>query len=128
MAIRVVVAELEQNGSYLLTQRLATATLPLLWEFPGGRVQEGEDVEAALRRSLSFRIGAQVEVQEKLMEHTHRYDGYDVTLIVFRAVLCSDVVARNVEDVRWVPFEELHNYPFPQADQETMDLLLHDEG
>ena len=126
MAIRVVVAELEQNGSYLLTQRLATATLPLLWEFPGGRVREGEDLEAALHRALSFRIGAQIEVQEKLMEHIHNYDGYDVTLIVFRAILCSDVEARNVEDVRWVPFEELHTYHFPQADQETMDLLLRD--
>ena len=126
MSIRVVVAELEQNNSYLLTQRLATATLPLLWEFPGGRVREGEEPEAALHRALSFRIGAKVDIQEKLMEHTHHYDGYDVTLIVFRTVLCSDVQALNVEDVRWVSLEEIHTYNFPQADQETMDLLLQD--
>ena len=126
MNIRVVVAELEQNGTYLLTQRLATATLPLLWEFPGGRVREEEDVRDALHRALAFRIGAQIDIQEKLMEHTHNYEGYDVTLIVFRAVLCSDFQALNVADVRWVPFEELHTYRFPQADQKTMDLLLQD--
>ena len=126
MTIRVVVAELEQNGTYLLTQRLATATLPLLWEFPGGRVREGEDVEEALHRSIAFRIGARIDIQEILMEHTHEYDGYQVTLIVFRAALCSDVQAVNVEDVRWVPFEDLHTYPFPKADQRTMELLLQD--
>ncbi|MAA78401.1 MAG: NUDIX hydrolase [Deltaproteobacteria bacterium] len=124
MSIRVVVAELEQNGTYLLTQRLATSTLPLLWEFPGGRVQDGEKLEDALHRTLAFRIGAKIVIQEKLMENTHQYEGYHVTLIVFRAVLHSDFQALNVEDVRWVPFEELHTYHFPQADQKTMDLLL----
>ena len=126
MSICVVVAEIEQNGTYLLTQRLSTATLPLLWEFPGGRVRDGEGMEEALQRAIAFRIGAQIDVQEKLMEHTHTYDGYDVTLVVFRAVLCSEFQALNVADVRWVPFEELNTYHFPQADQKTMDLLLQD--
>ena len=126
MTIRVVVAELERNGTYLLTQRLATATLPLLWEFPGGRVRDDEDVEEALHRAVAFRIGAQIDIQERLMEHTHEYDGYNVTLIVFRATLCSDIQALNVEDFHWVPFEDMHTYNFPPADQKTMDLLLQD--
>ena len=126
MSIRVVVAEIEKEDSYLLTQRLSTATLPLLWEFPGGRVREEEDVEEALHRALAFRIDAHVEIQEKLMEHTHTYSGYDVTLIVYRVTLRSNVKALNVEDVRWVPFDELHTYQFPPADQKTMDLLLQD--
>ena len=126
MTIDVVVAEIEKEGAYLLTQRLGTSTLPLLWEFPGGRVRKNEEQQEALHRALAFRIGAKVNVHEKLMEHTHEYDGYNVNLIVFRVDLCSDIQALNVEDVRWVPFEELHTYHFPQADQKTMDLLLQD--
>ena len=124
MTIRIVVAEIESEGSFLLTQRLSSSSLPLLWEFPGGRVQNSETDEEALQRALSFRIGAQVKIQEKLMEHMHSYEGYTVGLSVYRVVLCSQVHVKNVEDVRWVPFEELQNYSFPEADQATMDLLL----
>ena len=48
--IRVVGAMIEKDGRYLITQRSPTASLPLLWEFPGGRVEEGETDEAALAR------------------------------------------------------------------------------
>lgn len=124
MKIRIVVAEIESEGAFLLTQRLSTSSLPLLWEFPGGRVQHPETDEDALRRSLLFRIDAKVEIQEKLMEHEHSYEGYAVELIVYRVSLCSAVSAKNVESVCWVPFDELQEYQFPAADQATMDILL----
>jgi 8-oxo-dGTP diphosphatase len=50
--IRVVGAMIEKDGRYLITQRSPTASLPLLWEFPGGRVEPGETDEAALAREL----------------------------------------------------------------------------
>jgi 8-oxo-dGTP diphosphatase len=123
-SIRVVVAEIEQDTSYLLTQRLSTSSLPLLWEFPGGRVHEGESDEEALSRTLLHRIDAMVDVGACVMEHKHSYDGYDVVLAVYRTVLCSGMQALKVESIRWVPFSELHTYDFPTADQETMDILL----
>ena len=50
--IRVVAAIIERNGRYLITQRRPAAVLPLLWEFPGGRVEDAESDRDALRRSL----------------------------------------------------------------------------
>ena len=50
--IRVVAAEVEHEGRFLITQRRPNAMLPLLWEFPSGRVEEGESDEEALRREL----------------------------------------------------------------------------
>ena len=55
--IRVVAAVIERGGHYLITQRRATAVLPLSWEFPGGRVEDGETDHDALRREVRHRIG-----------------------------------------------------------------------
>ena len=55
--IRVVAAEIERDGSFLITQRRAEASMPLLWEFPGGRVSESETDEQALARNIDARLG-----------------------------------------------------------------------
>ena len=57
--IRVVAAVIEREGRYLITQRNAGAVLPLLWEFPGGRVESNESEEDALKREVKMRIGAE---------------------------------------------------------------------
>ena len=55
--IRVVAAVIENGGRYLITQRRPTAVLPLLWEFPGGRVEAGETDQDALQREVRHRLG-----------------------------------------------------------------------
>src|SRR5688572_31377592 len=88
--IRVVGAMLEQEGGrYLITQRPPKASLPLLWEFPGGRVQEGETDEEALARELREEMGIEVEVREKAMQLHHEYTHYDIDFTVFRCRLKS---------------------------------------
>lgn len=126
--IRVVSAELAHEGRFLITQRRADAVLPLLWEFPGGRVREGESDAEALARALSDRLGIGVEVGEATMEVEHAYDAYDLTLAVYRATLAEGAVpeARRVEAFAWVTPEELGDYEFPGADQRTVDELVGD--
>ena len=65
-SIRVVSAAISQDGRYLITQRKASAVLPLLWEFPGGRVELGVDDAGALARELHYRLGIEAEVGEQL--------------------------------------------------------------
>ena len=54
--VRVVAAEIQRDGLYLITQRRESAVLPLLWEFPGGRVEEGEADAEALRRGSAVQV------------------------------------------------------------------------
>jgi 8-oxo-dGTP diphosphatase len=124
--IRVVSAEIERNGHYLLTQRRADAVLPLLWEFPGGRVREGESDAEALVRCLEERTGLRVTVEQQTMEVLHEYEGYGLTLAVYRCVSDPDVEpeAVRVHDIAWVKPEAFADYPFPGADQQTVDLLV----
>lgn len=124
--IRVVSAEIERDGRYLLTQRRADAVLPLLWEFPGGKVGAGESDEEALRRALRKRLGVDAAVGPRAMEVVHAYEAYALTLVVYRCTLPegSEPTAAYVEALAWVAPEDFANYPFPGADQATVDTLV----
>ena len=110
----------------MFSQRRDEAVLAGLWEFPGGRVEEGETDEAALRREVLGRIGVEVEVGERVAEREHPYDGYDLHLTMFACKLPPDAEphALGVKEVRWVGSGEFTEYKFPPADQATMDQLL----
>ncbi|MGC6492174.1 MAG: (deoxy)nucleoside triphosphate pyrophosphohydrolase [Myxococcota bacterium] len=123
--IRIVSAEVLRQGRYLITQRRPEATLPGLWEFPGGRVHEGESDHDALLRTLGDRVGCSAVVGELAMELVHEYDGYTLTMAVYRCDMgIEEPVARRVADIAWVHPDEFSRYAFPGADQQTVDQLL----
>ncbi len=123
--LRVVSAEIQRRGRYLITQRSAHAVLPLLWEFPGGRVHAGETDAQALVRCVRHRLGVAVEVAERVLEVTHDYDDYSVVLAVYRCDLGeAEPFAQAVHALAWVEPANFGDYPFPGADQRTVDELL----
>lgn len=123
--IRVVGAMIEKDGKYLITQRPPTASLPLLWEFPGGRVEAGETDERALARELREEMGITVRVGERVIHVEHAYPGYDIDFCVYRCELAPGPIAHvRVHDHRWVRPDELDQYQFPAADEKTVAKLL----
>lgn len=122
--IRVVAAEIERDGRYLITQRGPNARMPLLWEFPGGRVEDGETDAQALARELREEMGISVEVGVRSLHVSHEYDGYTLDLLVYRASTVDEPRALRVHAFRWVRPEEFDQYEFPGADQRTIDALL----
>lgn len=129
--IRVVAAQIERQGRYLITQRKPTSSLPLLWEFPGGRVEEGESDADALARELNEEMAIEVEVEEPSVAVTHEYASYIIDFRVYRCRLLTppdQIQKLGVHDVRWVHPSELDDYEFPGADQQTVDALLGERG
>jgi 8-oxo-dGTP diphosphatase len=124
--LRVVAAVIARDDRYLITQRRPSAVLAGLWEFPGGRVEEGETDAEALKREVSERVDVEVDVGACIGRRTHDYDGYSVDLALYQAVIRGDAEPRaaRVADCRWVASNEFEKYRFPAADQATMDLLL----
>lgn len=123
--IRVVAAMIEQDGHHLITQRRPQATLPLLWEFPGGRAEEGESDEEALARELEEEMGILVDVGPQVLRVEHVYPDYEVDFRVYRAKILSGVIRHiKVHDHRWVTPEELEEFEFPGADARSMDQLI----
>jgi 8-oxo-dGTP diphosphatase len=123
--IRVVAAMIEKDGKYLITQRRPTATLPLLWEFPGGRVEEGESDEEALARELNEEMEIDVDVGDRVIHVQHSYPHYDIDFRVYRCkLLRGEIDHRKVHDHRWVSPQEMDQYEFPAADEKTVAQLL----
>lgn len=116
-----------EPGRYLITQRSKTASLPLLWEFPGGRVHEGEADADALERELKERLGLDVVVDEQAMATHHEYETYSVDFRVFHCQLArpdQQVSHAVVADHRWVTLDEMSQFKFPDADARTLAKLL----
>jgi 8-oxo-dGTP diphosphatase len=122
--IRVVAAEIERGGKYLITQRRPGARMPLLWEFPGGRVEKGETDEQALARELGAELGIRTRVGALALHVSHEYDAYTLDLLVYRVATDDDPKPLAVHDLRWVSPTEFDQYQFPGADQKTVDALL----
>lgn len=123
--IRVVAALVERGGRYLITQRRESAVLPLLWDFPGGRVEDGETDEAALAREVDERLGARVEVGQLISFVNHPYEKYAVDLYLYECTLLGDELQRRaVRDFAWVTSKEMEAYPFTPVDEASMSKLL----
>lgn len=114
-----------RDGRYLITQRRPSAVLPLLWEFPGGRVETGESDQAALKRELQERLAADIAVGDLISYVSHRYEHYTVELYLYECTLMSESVRPvAVHDARWVLSQEFDEYEFTPADEASMTKLL----
>lgn len=123
--IRVVAAVVEREGRYLITQRRPAAVLPLLWEFPGGRVEDNETDAAALKREVMHRLGVGIEVGQLISYVSHPYERYTVDLYLYECSLTGgDPIALNVNAFRWVTSGDFDKYPFTPADEASMTKLL----
>lgn len=120
--LRVVSAVIRKGDTYLITQRRETASLPLLWEFPGGRVEPGETDADALRREIRERLNVEISVDKPVAFRRHDYEGYSVELVLYEAELAEQgIEAVGVREYRWVPAEEFSKYAFPPADRQALD-------
>ena len=123
--IRVVAAVIAHEGRYLITQRRPTAVLPLLWEFPGGRVEPGETDADALKREVRHRLSVGIDVGELISFVSHPYEHYVVDLHLYDCkVVDGTLRAANVNDFRWVTSEQFDRLPFTPADEASMNKLL----
>ena len=125
--IRLAVAVIDKDSTYLVTQRLETSIFPGLWEFPGGRIREGESIESALARTLDSRLGLSPTVGEVISSKRHAYADYEVTLtMVSCSIADAEPEAKAVQSFRWVPVGELDELDWVPADLASMKRLIQD--
>ena len=122
--IHVVAAVIEDDDRFLLTRRQKGVHLEGMWEFPGGKIDEGESRAAALRRELREELDVDIEVQELIFDISHDYPERTVVLYFYRCVLRGEPRPQLGQEMRWVPREELPSLGFPPADAELITLLM----
>src|SRR6266446_9047005 len=116
--IRVVAAVIERAGKILIGKRLEKGPRSGKWEFPGGKVREGEDDRDALRREVAEELGIEIDVGEKMEELDHDYPDLSVQVIFYRCRFAGNkkLFCRDHSSLAWVPPDKLLTYDFLEAD------------
>jgi A/G-specific adenine glycosylase len=124
----VTAAVIERDGQVLITQRPPQGLLGGLWEFPGGKQEQGESLPDCLRREIGEELAVQVEVGEPFGVYEHAYTHFRVTLHAFRCRLQNgrEPEPVQVHDLRWVSRDELADYPMGKIDRQIAKRLLND--
>lgn len=121
---KVACAIIECEGKILCTQRSASMSLPLKWEFPGGKIHDGESPEECLKRELREELAVEVSVGEALPEITHQYPDFSVTLHPFICgIVSGEITLHEHNACVWLPRGELHTLDWAEADWPIIEGL-----
>ena len=124
MEIRVVAALIEEGGKFLVCRRPANKARGLLWEFAGGKVEQGEEKAAALVRECREELGVELDVGEVFTELTHVYPDVTVRLTLFCARIAAGVQQRlEHAELRWATPQEMLSLEFCPADAPILRML-----
>jgi A/G-specific adenine glycosylase len=117
-------AVLQREGKILLAKRPSKGLLGGMWEFPGGKLEDGETFEACLAREIREELGAGIRVGEALGIYQHAYTHFRITLHAFRCIL-TDGEPKPIEatELAWVLPAELGNYPMGKVDRQIARRL-----
>jgi mutator protein MutT len=125
MMVEVAAALIQDaKGRYLITRRRAGTHLAGLWEFPGGKREGDETLEACLRRELTEELSGRFVVGEKLHSVRWRYPDKTVILHFYRCRLDEGTIEpRESQEMAWVAPARLADYDFPPADRAFLESL-----
>ncbi|WP_411842379.1 (deoxy)nucleoside triphosphate pyrophosphohydrolase [Salinicoccus sp. HZC-1] len=123
--IRVVGAVIvNENDEILCAQRPEGKSLELMWEFPGGKIEEGELPADALRRELEEEMGCQIEVGDKITTTVHEYDFGIVELTTYYSkVISGDIQLFEHVDMKWLARNDISALDWAPADIPAIELI-----
>ena len=122
----VAAAAIFRLGRVLITLRPQDGLLGGMWEFPGGKLQPGEDLVSCLQREICEELGVDIDVGGTLGKYRHAYTHFKVTLHAFRCSLVNADEPRplQADDLRWVSIVDLDEYPMGKLDRKISDRLI----
>jgi A/G-specific adenine glycosylase len=113
----------------LIDRRKSDGLLGGLWEFPGGKVEAGETIEACIQREIQEELGIEIEVGDRLIVVDHTYTHFKVRLNVHHCrYVRGEPQAIACDEVRWVELSDLDQYPFPKANLQIIQALKTSNG
>lgn len=121
----VTAAIIKKENKILIAQRKEGSHLAMKWEFPGGKLEEGEHPEACLTREIQEELGLTITIDSIYEVISHRYGEKHILLLCY---LCSykggEAVTRDCNDFSWVEPSEMKEYDFAEADIPVVERLI----
>jgi mutator protein MutT len=123
--IKVVAAIIRKGDNVLIAHRASHKSLPGKWEFPGGKVEDGENEKDALKRELYEEFSVETEVMDFVGSNIHHYDDFSIELSAFKVnIVCGNLTLTDHDMIAWVNSENLGNYDIAEADIPLTKLVL----
>lgn len=120
----VVAALIWKGDKFMICQRPSHKARGLMWEFVGGKVEEGESFENALIRECREELAIEIKPLDIFTEVKHVYPDITISLTLFNAVIKSgEPVLLEHEDLRWIKPLEIDEYQFCPADKEILEKI-----
>ena len=121
---RVAVGVVWKGSRVLITQRKPEGLLGGLWEFPGGKIQNGETPSDACIREINEEVNLVVETEEPIARIRHAYTHFKIVMDVFRCIyLNGRIKLRGPVDYKWIRLSEIDRFPFPGANRKFIPLI-----
>ena len=122
--IQVVCAIILNQNKILITQRSEKMKLPLKWEFPGGKLEEGENEKEAIIREIKEELNIEILPLKRISSHIHDYGTFKINLIAYLCnYISGDIYLLEHKDFKFIQFEELRNYNLAEADIPVIEKL-----
>ena len=119
--VEVVAALIWENDKFMICQRPANKARGLLWEFVGGKVEQGETKEQALIRECKEELNLLLSVGDVFMDVIHEYPDITVHLTLFNATIAEGEPQKlEHNDIQWITPSEIPSYEFCPADKEIL--------
>lgn len=127
--IKVVAAIIEnENSEILCALRSPSMAMPNMWEFPGGKVEEGEDLFSALEREIDEELDCQIKAFELHNDHTHEYESFIVNLISIKSrIVQGTPTPREHSSLVWLKRESLSSLVWAPADIPAVEQLRNEK-
>lgn len=123
--ILVVAAIIKRQNKYLIARRASHKAHGGRWEFPGGKIEEGETPEIALERELYEELSIKTRIGPYIMSATHDYEHFKIELMAYEATHLSGEFALSEHDeIAWVTAAQMKAYHMSEADLSIIDYLM----
>lgn len=124
--VKVVGAIIENdNAEILCALRSKYMSLSGFWEFPGGKIEDGESPEKAIVREIKEELGCKIEVNSLFSATTHEYDDYILNLMIAKCTILGDKpLPKEHAKLLWIPVEYIKSLNWAPADIPTVDKLI----
>lgn len=122
---RVTGAIIRKDGKMLIAQRAADDECPLMWEFPGGKIEAGETPEQCIVREIKEELNLDIRPIGVFMRIVYHLEDKRIPITFFDAAITGGEMRLNVHaDVKWIKEEEIPNYEFMPPDAQVVKKLL----